>query len=81
FSRPHSEPNEVIVTGSFDQWTSSLRLVRTDRGFKGKTQAPWGQKITYKFVVDGQWLTSPDQPTEYDNMGNLNNVYFAPDKP
>ena len=50
-------------------------------GFEGRAKVPWGEKITYKFVVDGQWVTDNAQPTEWDNAGNLNNVYTAPAKP
>ena len=35
-------------------------------------------KIVFKFVVDGEWLVSPDFPSEVDAEGNLNNVYTYP---
>lgn len=41
---------------------------------------PFGGKILYKFVVDGQWVNSPDDPTETDGSGNVNNVYHVPEK-
>jgi hypothetical protein len=41
----------------------------------------WGEKIAYKFIVDGKWMVLKDKPTERDNVGNLNNVYTAPPKP
>ena len=44
-------------------------------------QVPWGDKIAYKYIVDGRWTTTDDQPTELDPMGNLNNVLRAPARP
>ncbi|KAF9134599.1 hypothetical protein BGW39_006539 [Mortierella sp. 14UC] len=36
------------------------------------------KKILFKFVLNGQnWVTDPDQPTERDYAGNLNNVLFV----
>ncbi|KAF8901632.1 immunoglobulin E-set, partial [Gymnopilus junonius] len=78
---PHTEPNSVIVTGTFDDWSASTPLTRTQSGFEGTTKIPWGQKIKYKFVVDGRWVTHEDQPTETDPGGFVNNVFTAPTKP
>ncbi|KAJ3379947.1 hypothetical protein HDU84_006272 [Entophlyctis sp. JEL0112] len=36
-----------------------------------------GDKLLYKFIVDGVWRVSPNDPTEYDNAGNENNVYIV----
>jgi len=77
---PHTDANEVIVTGTFDQWSSSLRLSRKPDGFEAPVFIPWKDKIAYKFVVDGRWMTNDTQPTETDH-GFVNNVYTAPPKP
>lgn len=42
---------------------------------------PWGQKVLYKFIVDGRWVVHEKQPVEPDRAGNINNVYLAPPKP
>lgn len=42
---------------------------------------PWGTKVAYKYIVDGRWTTADGQPTETDPIGNVNNVYSAPDAP
>ncbi|KAK0498438.1 hypothetical protein EDD18DRAFT_1379135 [Armillaria luteobubalina] len=81
FEWPHTEPATVIVTGTFDQWSSSIRLAKDSNGFKGSTQIPWDEKIAYKFIVDGQWSIAPSQPTETDSSGNVNNIYIAPSEP
>ncbi|PBK72882.1 hypothetical protein ARMSODRAFT_953293 [Armillaria solidipes] len=81
FEWPHTEATTVVVTGTFDQWSSSIRLAKDSNGFKGSTQIPWDGKIAYKFIVDGQWTIAPSQPTETDSSGNVNNIYIAPSKP
>ncbi|KDR83446.1 hypothetical protein GALMADRAFT_274896 [Galerina marginata CBS 339.88] len=81
FIWPHPEPATVIVTGTFDDWSASTPLTKNATGFEGTTKIPWGQKIKYKFVVDGQWITHEDQETEIDPGGFVNNVYTAPPKP
>jgi len=77
---PHTDANEVIVTGTFDQWSCSLRLFRKPDGFEAPVFIPWKDKIAYKFIVDGRWLTNDNEPTEVDH-GFVNNVYTAPPKP
>ncbi|KAK0191297.1 hypothetical protein F5146DRAFT_594575 [Armillaria mellea] len=81
FEWPHPEATTVIVTGTFDQWSSSIHLAKDGAGFKGSAQIPWDEKIAYKFIVDGEWSIAPSQPTETDSSGNVNNIYIAPSKP
>lgn len=71
----------TLKANSISQWSSSLHLVKEGDGFVGKTGIPWGEKLTYKFIVDGEWTTHPDQPTETDPSGNVNNIYKAPSEP
>ncbi|KAI0939092.1 hypothetical protein AcV5_000604 [Taiwanofungus camphoratus] len=63
------------------QWSGSIHLSRTGSGFEGRANVPWGEKVPYKYIVDGRWTTTDDQPTEYDSIGNLNNVYRSPARP
>lgn len=77
---PHTDANEVIVTGTFDQWSLSVRLTRKPDGFEAPVLIPWKDKIAYKFIVDGRWMTNDTEPTEIDH-GFVNNVYTAPPKP
>jgi len=69
------------VTGTFDQWSSSIHLVKGDTGFSVIVKAPWGQKVVYKFIVDGRWRCREDLPQEEDGLGNTNNVLRTPEKP
>lgn len=78
---PHLGPNDVIVTGTFDQWSASIHLVKGDTGFHGMVKLPWGEKIAYKFIVDGYWSCRDDQPMENDGSGNTNNILYVPRKP
>ncbi|KAH8118531.1 hypothetical protein DFH11DRAFT_1874667 [Phellopilus nigrolimitatus] len=81
FVWPYSDANDVIVTGTFDGWSSSVHLKRTAAGFEGSVAAPWNSKVLYKFVVDGNWIVLVSQPTEVDPIGNVNNVARTPGKP
>ncbi|KAG6849225.1 hypothetical protein H0H93_010347 [Arthromyces matolae] len=80
-ARPHPEPSEVIVSGSFNDWARIYKLKKDSTGFTGSVFVPWGSKIAYKYIVDGMWTTHPDQPTEVDHEGNVNNMYTAPPQP
>ena len=62
------------------QWSSSLRASRKPDGFEAPVFIPWKNKIAYKFIVDGRWMTNDTEPTEIDH-GFVNNVYTAPSKP
>jgi hypothetical protein len=64
------------------QWSNSIHLVQDKSGFEGTVRIPWGAKVEYKFLVDGQWKTSDAAPIETDPSGQfVNNVYTAPPKP
>ncbi|KAM0129623.1 hypothetical protein ACHAQE_009507 [Botrytis cinerea] len=66
---------EVFVTGTFDNWSKSEKLVKKGDVFSKDVQlANAGEKIYYKFVVDGNWVTDHTAPQENDASGNLNNV-------
>ncbi|KAI0771495.1 hypothetical protein BD413DRAFT_55404 [Trametes elegans] len=79
---PQRGASDVIVTGSFDSWSCSHHLSKTPSGhFQGTVKIPWGETAQYKYIVDGRWTTTDDQPTELDPIGNLNNVIRAPASP
>lgn len=66
--------SEVFVTGTFDDWSKSEKLIQTGNVFEKKViLPPVAGKIHYKFVVDGNWVANPTAPQEYDDYGNLNN--------
>ncbi|GAA6019676.1 hypothetical protein JCM11491_004878 [Sporobolomyces phaffii] len=73
----------VIATGSFDDWKTSLPPLnkQPDGTFSGQIGVPYGQKLVYKYVVDGQWMHSTDEQSETDSSGNVNNTFTVPEKP
>lgn len=56
-------------------------MVKGDTGFYSTVKVPWGQKVAYKFIVDGRWQCRDDRPQEDDGYGNINNVLQIPEKP
>lgn len=83
FDKVSSQPRNIFHPSSHvhNKWASSIHLVKVPNGFEGVTHIPWGQKIKYKYIVDGKWLVHEDQPTEVDPAGFVNNIYTAPAKP
>ena len=62
------------------QWSCSLRLTRKPDGFEAPVHVRWRDKVQYKFIVDGRWMTNDAEPTMIDH-GFVNNVYTSPPKP
>ena len=71
--------NEVILTGSFDAWSKSIRMKKNEELgiFKGTVFLNPYETWTFKFVVDGIWRCSLDFPTTSDSNGNVNNIFYA----
>ncbi|KAF2748301.1 carbohydrate-binding module family 48 protein [Sporormia fimetaria CBS 119925] len=65
--------NEVIVTGTFDNWLKTVKLEKENGVFQKTVELP-RQKHMYKFVVDGKWVTNDSHPKEQDEQGIDNNV-------
>ncbi|CAD8057293.1 unnamed protein product [Paramecium sonneborni] len=65
---------KVFVAGTFSQWKTTHQLQR-DKGGEFSIVIPLPKGIHhYKFIVDGDWRFSPDDPTTADEHGNINNV-------
>ena len=63
------------MTGSFDNWGRTVKLEKRGDIFEKEVQLPSAnEKIHYKFVVDGNWVTDSQAPEETDNQNNINNV-------
>lgn len=64
----------VSLGGSFNNWGRMHTMVREgDRWVCHVNLKP--DVYSYKYVVDGKWITDPANPnTEYDTNGNLNSV-------
>jgi hypothetical protein len=64
----------VAITGTFNNWANAgIPMVRSGEEFYQVVQVP---KCVhqYKFLVDGEWKFSLDQPVLQDVAGNINNV-------
>ncbi len=74
----YPEAKEVILAGSFNDWNeSNLKMKKTIDGWI-YTLPLSGGKHHYKFIVDGKWMTDPDNPIrEYDGFGHINSVYMV----
>ncbi|KAF4342695.1 5 AMP-activated kinase subunit beta-2 [Fusarium beomiforme] len=72
--------DEVYVTGTFDNWTKSVKLEKEGNVFSKTVdlKEPEG-KIYYKFIVDGNWIINQSAPNEPDLEGNVNN-FITPDQ-
>jgi hypothetical protein len=66
--------SEVDVTGTLDDWSKSEKLIQTGNVFEKKViLPPVAGKMHYKFFLDGNWVTHPTAPREYDDWGVLKN--------
>ncbi|KXS11756.1 carbohydrate-binding module family 48 protein [Gonapodya prolifera JEL478] len=80
---PPFDALKVVVTGWFDQWSESVTMekrVFADRGpiFFTRVELPWGARIEYKYIADGQWLCDPKMPICTDPLTNQNNYVLTP---
>ncbi|WP_185956471.1 glycogen-binding domain-containing protein [Changchengzhania lutea] len=73
--RGYTDAKKVILSGSFNNWNEhELVMEKKDYGWKYVLPLKGG-KHHYKFIVDGQWITDPNNSVkEYDGEGNINSV-------
>ncbi|KAJ9119550.1 hypothetical protein QFC22_003259 [Naganishia vaughanmartiniae] len=84
FTWPPTASDRVVVTGTFDNWSGNTHVLTRDPKtgyFSATVPIKYGDKVAYKYVVDGQWMTREDEAKEWDSAGNMNNVYTAPHAP
>ena len=74
----YTDAQEVILAGSFNNWDkSALRMRKTKSGWEAEVPLAGG-KHTYKFIIDGSWITDPANPRrENDWHGNVNSVLMV----
>jgi hypothetical protein len=79
--RNFGKASEVKLAGSFTSWKSkAVVMQKTDSGWTAAIALPPG-KHWYKYIVDGQWITDPDNlQHESDGRGNINAVYYKSNK-
>jgi len=67
--------DKVALAGTFNDWDKNKNIMtKTDSGWVAELDLTGG-KCHYKFVVDGEWITDPQNPVkEYDSNGFINSV-------
>ena len=74
----HADAKEVILAGSFNNWNPRKQQMTWIGDGWLATIPLFGGKHTYKFVIDGKWITDPANPiVEDDGHGNKNSVRFV----
>ncbi|XP_073730215.1 5'-AMP-activated protein kinase subunit beta-1a [Misgurnus anguillicaudatus] len=64
---------EVYISGSFNNWTNKIPLIRSQNNFVAIVDLPEGEH-QYKFFVDGQWTHDPSEPVVTSQLGTVNNI-------
>ncbi|MEZ0610115.1 S41 family peptidase [Fibrella sp. WM1] len=69
-----ADAKAVYVAGSFNNWSSQTnRLVRKGNAWVSDIEVEPG-KVAYKFIVDGQWFTDPQNSRTESEGQHINSV-------
>lgn len=73
-----ADAGKVLLAGNFTNWEAgALPMTKTAAGWALPVKLVPG-KYTYKFIVDGNWITDPANSTiENDGEGNNNSVFYV----
>ncbi|MEZ5103961.1 MAG: S41 family peptidase [Draconibacterium sp.] len=70
----YENASNIFVAGSFNSWSAKdIRLKRENDYWIGRAECELGE-ITYKFVVDGRWITDPENPLTVNDNGFENSL-------
>ncbi|HEY4060814.1 MAG TPA: hypothetical protein VGM30_02880 [Puia sp.] len=74
----HSDAKRVILSGDFDNWSSNtLAMKREGNVWVFPVHLSIGKHL-YKFIVDGEWITDPDNGLwEQNEKGTDNSVIWV----
>lgn len=64
---------DVYISGSYDNWTTKIPLVKSRHDFFTIIDLPEGAH-QFKYFVDGQWVCDEKEPTIPNSFGTHNNV-------
>ncbi|XP_059530633.1 5'-AMP-activated protein kinase subunit beta-2 isoform X6 [Myotis daubentonii] len=64
---------EVFISGSFNNWSAKIPLIKSHNDFVAILDLPEGEH-QYKFFVDGQWVHDPSEPVVTSQLGTINNL-------
>ncbi|MCU0447361.1 MAG: hypothetical protein MUE85_20895 [Microscillaceae bacterium] len=68
---------QIFLAGTFNNWQEKQLLFgKEDNEWVCRLDLPEG-KYAYKFIVDGHWITDPENPiAEDDGAGNINSILY-----
>ncbi|TDY11445.1 hypothetical protein [Meridianimaribacter flavus] len=74
----YENAKNVILSGSFNRWDEHLfKMTKTTNGWELTLDLKPGE-YQYKFIVDGNWIEDPDNPSkkrnEYDGYNSVINI-------
>lgn len=71
----YEKAESVILTGSFCDWDMNAYPMHREGNAWVKRLELTGGKHWYKFIIDGKWITDPENPIrEHDGSGHINSV-------
>ncbi|KAM7484322.1 hypothetical protein LguiA_000331 [Lonicera macranthoides] len=68
--------SEVLLTGSFDGWTTQRKMEKSRTGVFNVTMKLYPGRYEIKFIVDGEWRIDPLRPVVC-NDGYENNLFIV----
>lgn len=65
---------EVFISGTFNSWSRTSSPMKRVGEFWVATVETEPGKVGYKFLVDGRWITDPENPKTYTENGYENSL-------
>ncbi|XP_059316695.1 protein PTST homolog 2, chloroplastic [Lycium ferocissimum] len=72
----HNSASEVLLTGSFDGWTTQRKMEKLSTGVFSVSLMLYPGSYEIKFIVDGIWKVDPLRPVVHSN-GHENNLLIV----
>ncbi|MDR3689961.1 MAG: alpha/beta hydrolase-fold protein [Fimbriimonas sp.] len=79
FAYQSATAKKVQLAGDFDAWSSTMDMTRVGDKWVKSVDLPDNCRIEYKLVVDGNWITDPNNPRHMSNgLGGENSIWQGP---
>ncbi|XP_075506884.1 protein PTST homolog 2, chloroplastic-like isoform X1 [Primulina tabacum] len=72
----HNSASEVLLTGSFDGWTTQRKMEKSETGIFSVSLMLYPGRYEIKFIVDGIWKVDPLRPI-VNSSGYQNNLLIV----
>lgn len=72
----HNSASEVLLTGSFDGWTTQRKMEKSETGIFSVSLMLYPGRYEIKFIVDGTWKVDPLRPI-VNGSGYQNNLLIV----